>query len=148
MDKITIFYDGACPLCVSEMTRLKECDSRGFVDLIDLNLSDFSERHPDIDKQKAQQVLHGKLSDGTLLLGLDVTCHAWRSVGKHRWLSLLRLPLIRQLSDLGYKLFARNRYTISYVFTGKSRCQSCEIGDRMKSEQAKLNNGRDLEASR
>ena len=127
MNKITIFYDGACPLCVAEMTKLKESDSRGFIDLIDINLSDFNDRHPEINREKALKILHGKLSDGSILLGLDVTHYAWKSVGKHRWIALIRMPVLKQISDLIYLAFAHNRYWLSFLFTGKKRCDVCTI---------------------
>ena len=122
---LTVFYDGYCPLCVKEMLQLSEHDKHGALSLVDINSDSFSERFPDIDKQKASQVLHGKTREGEVLLGLDTTYRAWSLVDKHRWLACLRWPVIRVFADLVYLFFARNRYWISYLLTGKSRCETC-----------------------
>ena len=39
--KLTLFYDGFCPLCVAEMTKLKAYDKGGNLNLEDLKQLDF-----------------------------------------------------------------------------------------------------------
>ena len=72
-------------------------------------------------------MLHGQWADGTLIYGLDVTAQAWALGGRHQWLKLLRLPLVRWFADLGYLFFARYRRQISRLLTVSSRCdaQAC-----------------------
>ncbi|MGB2287813.1 MAG: DCC1-like thiol-disulfide oxidoreductase family protein, partial [Porticoccaceae bacterium] len=60
----------------------------------------------------------------------DVTYRAWVLVGKRKWVAVLRWPLIKGFADIGYLFFARNRYTISRLLTGQSRCDSCNIDRR------------------
>ena len=55
-----IFYDGNCPLCSTEMQQLKHADSKNLITLEDLNASDFSERYPYIDKDKAMNYLQAQ----------------------------------------------------------------------------------------
>lgn len=124
---LTIFYDATCPLCAAEMRSLKRYDRDGRIQLEDIFQPEFEQRFPGIDPAAANRILHARSSDGQLLLGLDVTCSAWQLVGRGRWLQLLRWPLVRPLADRGYRLFARHRYTFSYLLTGKKRCQSCRI---------------------
>lgn len=125
--KLTIFYDGQCPLCLAEMRQLQASDHAGRLRFVNLSACDFSQRYPHIDPLKANRVLHGQLDSGELLTGLDVTHRAWSMVGRHRWIAILRWPLIRQLADRVYLLFARYRHTISYVVTRKPRCASCTL---------------------
>ncbi|EAR54651.1 Potential redox protein [Photobacterium sp. SKA34] len=132
MEKMIIFYDGSCPLCVAEMKQLRQLNEHQKLQFEDILVPDFNQRFPDISKEEASAVLHGLLSSKTgaeqqLLLGLDVTYKAWNLVGKKRWLKILRLPVIRTVADKAYLFFARNRYRISYLLTGKSRCNSCSI---------------------
>lgn len=124
---LTIFYDSQCPLCLMEMRELKRYDSTGQIIFEDLHHPLFTQNYPHIDTAKAGRILHGQLENGQMLYGLDVTCKAWSLAGKHRWLKLLRLPVIKTISDIFYKFFARYRYRISYVLTGKSRCTSCRL---------------------
>jgi predicted DCC family thiol-disulfide oxidoreductase YuxK len=135
--KLTLFYDSQCPLCVAEMRRLKAFDSAGRMAFADLHAPDFIERYPHVDRLKACRILHGQLDSGELLLGLDVTHLAWSLAGRHKWLALLRWPLVKPAADAVYLLFARCRYGISWLLTGKSRCNSCSL-DALKDNQYKV----------
>lgn len=125
---LTIFYDGNCPLCATEMQELRRYDLHNKIHLEDIHQSDFEQKFPDIDKSKATNILHGKLN-GNTLLGLDVTCQAWRLVGKKPWLAVLRFPIIKPFADWGYLLFAKHRTRISSLLMGKKSCKNgqCEI---------------------
>jgi len=124
---LTIFYDGQCPLCMSEMDLLKKHNHKNQLKLVDLHHDEFNEKYPYINKSRAMNMLHGELDTGEILLGLDVTCIAWKLVGKHKWLMILRWPGVRFLSDAVYLFFARYRNQISYVFSGKKPCKQCTI---------------------
>ncbi|QIR13687.1 thiol-disulfide oxidoreductase DCC family protein [Shewanella aestuarii] len=127
--ELTIFYDSACPLCSNEMAQLKQHDPLHKIHLEDLNAPDLAERYPQLDLAKANTILHGLTADGRMILGLDVTAMAWGLTGKHCWIKLLRLPLIKPVADKAYLAFAKNRYQISYLLTGKQRCEtgSCNL---------------------
>lgn len=128
MATLTIFVDSQCPLCVKEMRHLMEADWQGKLSLEDIHQQDFIYRFPDIDPEKANQVLHGKLDTGEILTGLDVTYLAWTLVGKGRWVKPLKWRWLRAVLDKAYVLFAKNRYAISYFLTGQRRCKGqCEI---------------------
>lgn len=123
-----IFYDGYCPLCVTEMGQLRQLDTSNQLILEDIHQSDFAIRYPQIDANAANQVLHALDDNGNLLLGLDVTCAAWKTVGHHGWIQVLRWPVIRWFADKFYLLFAKHRYSISFLLTGKRRCEPCTSG--------------------
>jgi predicted DCC family thiol-disulfide oxidoreductase YuxK len=125
--KLTMFYDSFCPLCVAEVEQLRSLDRRGDLRFVDIHAEDFATRWPHIDPVAADRVLHAQLADGSMLYGLDVSAEVWATVGKHRWLRLLRLPVVRWFADLGYRLFARYRYSISFLLTGKRRCDTCSL---------------------
>jgi predicted DCC family thiol-disulfide oxidoreductase YuxK len=125
--QLTIFYDSHCPLCLAEMQHLVKHDEDNRIRLVDLHTCDLKRLYPQIDKHKAMQCLHGQLDNGEMLYGLDVTCTAWSLVGKYRWLKILRWPLIRYITDLGYQFFARYRENIALLVTGKKHCKQCTI---------------------
>lgn len=124
--KLTLFYDSYCPLCATEMKMLEELDVNKSLILEDIHSEGFEMRFPSIDPEAADRILHGQLEDGSLIYGLDVTHQAWRAVGKKPWLAILRWPLIRWFADIGYLIFAKNRYSISWLLTGKKRCGPCK----------------------
>ena len=123
--KLTMFYDSFCPLCVAEVQQLRTLDRQGELLFVDIHAEGFATRWPHIDPAAADRILHAQRADGSMLYGLDVSAEVWATVGKHRWLKLLRLPIVRGLADVGYRLFARHRYSISFLLTGKRRCESC-----------------------
>ncbi|ABX50968.1 DUF393 domain-containing protein [Shewanella sp. SP2S2-4] len=126
--ELRIFYDGNCPLCSAEMRQLKARDPNNFIALEDLNAPDFSERFSHIDRDYANTILHGETATGEVLLGLDVTCKAWALTETRAWIQLLRLPVIKTVADWTYLRFAKHRYRISYLLTGKARCDdNCQI---------------------
>jgi len=127
--KLTIFYDGQCPLCMAEMRQLKKHDASAQLVLVDLHDADLAANYPHIHKPNAMRMLHAQLENGAMLYGLDVTCKAWSIVGRHRWLAILRWPLIRTLADRVYLLFARYRGQLAYLLTGKSHCDSCLLAE-------------------
>lgn len=124
--KLTLFYDGHCPLCVKEMTALKKHDNYDVIQLVDIFSEAFLD-YPEVDQASASERLHAYDDKGQLLLGLDVTYHAWRLVGRGHWYAFTRWPVLRPICDWVYLKFARNRYTISGLLTGKKRCDSCRI---------------------
>ncbi|WP_417435765.1 thiol-disulfide oxidoreductase DCC family protein [Idiomarina abyssalis] len=125
--ELIIFYDGGCPLCVKEMRHLKRLDKEGRIQFENVNEPDFSQRYPQVDVAKANQYLHGQVSSGDMIYGLDVTYEAWSLVGKGWIIAPLRWPVIRWFADKTYLFFARNRNRISKLLTGKERCAQCSI---------------------
>ena len=123
---VTIYYDSQCPLCQMEMKQLKLHDHNNQLTLIDLHTENFEIQYPNVDKQKAMNILHGELETGQLIFGLDVTHIAWKTVGKHKWIGLLRLPVIRTFADIAYRFFAKHRNRISTLLTGSENC-NCKV---------------------
>jgi predicted DCC family thiol-disulfide oxidoreductase YuxK len=90
---LTIFYDGNCPMCTTEMVHLKNYDKNNLISLVNIHQKDFEARYPSIKFLDAMKILHGHYN-GQLLLGLEVTHRAWTIVGKGFWLCvLIQLPL-------------------------------------------------------
>ena len=128
--KLTLFYDAQCPLCNAEINQLKAYDNKQQLEFEDIHTPDFIQRFPYVDQVKAKRVLHGQLSNGEMIYGLDVTCLAWKTVGRHRWLTILRWPVIRWFSDLAYLFFARYRNNISSLFINRDKaldCKTCKV---------------------
>ncbi|PKF79802.1 DUF393 domain-containing protein [Vibrio sp. vnigr-6D03] len=129
MMALTIFYDGTCPLCKAEMDQLKRFDTHQRLVLEDLYQPDFSHKYPNISVTDANRILHALDDNNQLLLGLDVTQAAWNAVGEKPWVNWLRKPYIRPVADWVYLRFAKHRYTISWLLTGKRRndCDQCRL---------------------
>jgi predicted DCC family thiol-disulfide oxidoreductase YuxK len=125
--ELTIFYDGGCPLCVSEMRHLARRDRAHKIELQDIHADGFAQRFPTIDPVRADQILHGQLANGAMIYALDVTYEAWALVGKRHWVALLRWPVVRQVAHWVYLFFAQHRGRIAKLVTGSERCEVCDI---------------------
>jgi predicted DCC family thiol-disulfide oxidoreductase YuxK len=128
----TLFYDGLCPLCEKEIIALQKRDKENKIVFEDISLPDFPQRFPHMNIDELNARIHGQLSDGTMITGLDVTHKAWSLVGV-KWLyAPLRWPVIRWFADKFYNFFAKHRHKISYWLTGKERCDSnrCSIDNK------------------
>ncbi|WP_096086155.1 thiol-disulfide oxidoreductase DCC family protein [Agaribacterium haliotis] len=123
--ELTIFFDSQCPLCAIEINELKKRDTEQKLDFVDIFSKGFASDYKQIDKKQALRILHGLTADGQLLLGLDVSHRAWSLLGNARLTGFLRWRPIRPLSDAAYRFFAKHRYSISALLTGRSRTKKC-----------------------
>ena len=113
MIKLILFYDGSCPLCTKEILLLKKYDTENEIQFEDITLENFSGRFSHIDLAKADAIIHGQLPDGKVITGMDVTFLAWEIVNRNKWLGLLKLPLLRPITDWCYLFFAKHRRRIT-----------------------------------
>ena len=109
---LTIFYDGNCPLCATEMAQLKKHDQNSLITLVDIHQENFATLHPSVSFDGAMKILHGHYN-GQVLLGLAVTHRAWTIVGKGFWVAPLNWPVIKTVSHWVYLGLARYRHPIS-----------------------------------
>jgi predicted DCC family thiol-disulfide oxidoreductase YuxK len=117
-----IFYDGNCPLCAKEMHKLKIADINNKITLENIHDAHFEQRFRHIKRSEAEAFLHGQTDSGAMIYGLDVTLTAWNSVGQHRWLNILKLPLINTFANMAYWVFAKYRKQIAKVLC-KTQCK-------------------------
>lgn len=115
---IEMFYDGDCPLCVRETSFLKKLDRRERIKFTNIAAPDFSSQVTGKSHADLMAEIHGRLPDGSWVTGVEVFRRLYTSVGFGPLVMITRLPLIRQLLNVGYKLFARNRLKLT------GRCDS------------------------
>ena len=109
---LTIFYDGHCPMCATEMKHLKNYDTDNLINLVDIHQKDFEVLYPTVNSVDAMRILHGHYNQ-QLLLGLEVTHRAWTLVGKGFWVAPLNWPVFKTLSHWIYLAIAKYRHQIS-----------------------------------
>lgn len=124
--KLTIFYDGNCPLCNLEMEKLKRHDSNNAIILVNLHEPNFHYDYPSVSKKDGMKILHGYYRNQKLL-GLEVTHRAWTLVGKGIYVAPLDWPILKQLSHQVYLVIAKYRHPISTFIHqrfgfGSTRC--------------------------
>lgn len=124
--EIRVLYDGACPLCRREIRTLERLDrGRGRVDFEDISQPAFDPAAYGLDAEQVMARIHGVLPDGRVVEGLEVFRRVYAAVGLGWLMAPTRWPLLRDVSEAGYRIFARNRlrWTGRGADCDSGRCQ-------------------------
>lgn len=92
--RLTVWYDGDCPLCVREIAFMRRMDSRGRIDFVNLAAGAACP----IDRREMLARFH-VTEDGKLLSGAAAFAAMWRAI-----------PTLRPLGLLG-----RNRFALAVL---------------------------------
>jgi predicted DCC family thiol-disulfide oxidoreductase YuxK len=120
---VEVFHDGACPLCAREIRVLRNLDRRGRIRFVDIAAEGFDAASVGLPRETLMDRIHGRLPDGTLIEGVEVFRRLYAAVGFGPLVALTRLPGVRQLLDVAYHAFARNRLRL----TGRCADGACEV---------------------
>jgi len=111
--EVEVFFDGGCPLCAREIGMLRRLDRDGRIVFTDISDPGFDPSGTGRDWDELMARIHGRLPDGTLVEGVEVFRLLYAAVGFRRLVALSRLPGVRHLLELGYRLFARHRLRLT-----------------------------------
>ncbi|MEM1303554.1 MAG: DUF393 domain-containing protein [Planctomycetota bacterium] len=119
-----VLYDGDCPLCLREIKMLRWLDKEDKLLFTDIAAADFSPEREGKDMATLMAEIHGRLPDGTWVVGAEVFRYLYGAVGFDWAVAISRWPLVKQAIDGGYKFFAKYRLPL----TGR-RCDadSCKV---------------------
>jgi predicted DCC family thiol-disulfide oxidoreductase YuxK len=112
-DQIEVFFDGACPICRREVSWLQRMDRRTRLRPIDIAAHDFAPLEFGIPMSDFMAEIHARLPNGTWVTGVEVFRQVYAAIGFGRLAGFARLPGIRQLLDVAYRLFAKNRLRLT-----------------------------------
>ncbi|MCQ4347634.1 DUF393 domain-containing protein [Pseudomonas stutzeri] len=121
---LTLYYDGACPLCAREIRLLRRRADAARLQLVDIAAGDFDPTSLGLSLTQLQARLHARFADGRWVDGLDATFWSWRAAGLGHWAAPLRWPPLRPLLEAGYRLFCRLRPQLHWLPhpDGAARC--------------------------
>ena len=118
---IEVFFDGGCPLCRREINFLRRWDQKGRFRFTDISSPDFEAESVGMTDEMLRAQIHGRLPDGAWLRGVEVFRRIYAAIGFGPLVLMSRLPLISQVLDWGYAVFARNRLRL----TGRCAATRC-----------------------
>lgn len=113
-ETLTVFYDGACGVCSTEMTYYKRiADHR--IRFVDIAGSDFNAENYGKKTEEFQKELHVCDKDGRFYTGVEAFRTLWKVLPSpfYPLLSTLTgLPLVNLASRCSYSVFARFRHLL------------------------------------
>jgi len=108
-----IFYDGDCPICRREIDFLRRRDRQEKIVFRNLDKIDFEQEKLGKSYSQMMAEIHGRLPDGTWVVGVDVFRHVYRAIGWKSLVAVSRWPVICWILDWGYRVFARYRLALT-----------------------------------
>jgi len=110
-DKLTIYYDGHCPLCLAEIHFLAHHNHRDLLCFVNLHTMDGTS---EVNCALAMRNIHGRIGD-ELIVGPRVFDEAYKRTDLKLVNYLFSLAWFRFAYAKFYVLFARYRHPISSV---------------------------------
>lgn len=108
MERLTVWFDGACPLCRREIALMRRLDRRGAIGFVDVAAPGAAAACP-IDRAALLARFHAQ-ENGVLLSGAAAFAAMWRAIPLLRPLGLLaRGPIALALLERLYRAFLRVR---------------------------------------
>ena len=110
LEKPTIYFDGACPLCRREIAHYKRCAGADTLQWFDVSKNDPSIMIPGLTKERAMARLHMARPNGELVVGAEAFANLRLQLNRYRWLGrLFRSRTMLRLADLLYSGFLKVR---------------------------------------
>ena len=111
--KLTIFFDGECPLCKREVDFLQSRNKNKYLKFIDINGQDFDSYSNQITYKQAMQRIHALKSDGYVIKDIAVFQEAYKLIGLGWIYAPTKLPILNKLFEFIYGLWAKYRLKIT-----------------------------------
>jgi demethoxyubiquinone hydroxylase (CLK1/Coq7/Cat5 family) len=107
---LTVYYDGACPVCSREIALYRRQPGGESCVWVDASRSDPAAMGADLDPRRALARMHVRRPDGTLVEGAAAFALLWQAFPATRWLGrVAALPPVTWMLEGAYRLFLRLR---------------------------------------
>lgn len=109
MEKLTVLYDGNCPLCYKEIVHYKKKDLNDKLICIDIAHADFDINKYGLDLDEVNLKLHAITESGTVYTGIDTFIEIWNRIpGYDLFSRFVSIKALRPVFDLFYITFAKH----------------------------------------
>ena len=126
-EKLTVYFDGACPLCSREIDFYQRKDTAHDIRWIDITQCDASALGPGLTTEAALKRFHARLPDGGLLSGARAFTEVWLKIPRFRLLGrIARLRALRGFLEILYRTHLLVRPSLQRLarFNGKRSTHS------------------------
>lgn len=116
LEKLTLFYDGACPLCQAEIQFLSRRNQAGLLVFVDVNSQQFHSDAVGISCEQALAAMYAQYANSTLIQGVAVFSEAYRRANLPLLAWIFSRKALQPILQSAYRFFAKNRHAISSLF--------------------------------
>ncbi len=103
---LTVYYDGACPLCRAEITHYSQQEGAQAICFLDASHASSNELPADLSREAALARFHVRQADGRLLSGAQGFVAIWETLPRWRFAArLAQLPGALFVLERAYRLF-------------------------------------------
>ena len=103
---LTVYYDGSCPLCRSEIGLYRKAQGSDRIDFVDVSTIEGRAVAPDLTQADAMARFHVRKSDGALASGAAGFAQLWLTLPRWKWLGwLVALPGVVTIAEAAYRGF-------------------------------------------
>ena len=98
--KDKVYYDESCYVCSLEINTVRKKGESCGIEFIDISSSDFVSSGQDFETEMIGEF------DGKETTGIETFRLMYEKMGFKRSVAFSRLPVVKQIFDVGYKIFA------------------------------------------
>ena len=113
LQKLTLFYDGACPLCQAEILFLSGRNQDDLLRFVDINSNQYDPEKVGVTCEQALAAMYGQYADGSLIHGAAVFPEAYKRANLPFLAWLFSRKALQPFLRFSYQVFAKNRHAIS-----------------------------------
>jgi len=125
--KITVFFDGSCPLCRREIKFYKTCSGESEINWVDASIANQEQLGPGLSRSQAMSRLYVRDKMNHLVSGSAAFVEIWDKLKIFRPLSIIFRPsLMQSLLEGSYWLFLKIRPTLHRLALSRE----CDQTDR------------------
>lgn len=107
---LTVYYDGACPVCSREIAVYRRQSGADACGWVDVSQAPAEALGPDLTPNRALERLHVRRADGRLVHGAAAFALMWQALPSTRWLGRIAgIPPVTWMLEAAYRLFLRLR---------------------------------------
>ncbi len=130
--KLTVLFDGGCPLCQREVSFLRSRDSFGCILFVDIDSPQYRpDLYSGISYREAMGRIHAITASGEVLKDVRVFREVYRLVGLGWVYAPTTWPVLEPLGDKFYRLWARWRLPFTRRPSLDQLCQVREHDEKV-----------------
>ena len=115
-ESLTVYYDGACPLCAREVAFYRRQDGADAVSWVDVSSHCGDEVAPGLNREQALARFHIMDGNKRLVSGASAFARLWEALPRFRIMGQLgQRPPISWLLECAYVVFLRSRPLLQVI---------------------------------